>query len=387
MRNILRPEYIAYFDNAATSYPKPPSVMTAFRKCARYAGGNPGRSSHDLAQNAAEEVYRARESVCTLLHTDRPENVIFTLNATYALNMAIKSAAKKCGPCHILLSDTEHNAVVRPVVAVCESDGYSYSTFRTDADAENTEKNILAALRPNTKILVCTLASNVTGDEIPIEVLSRVRKTCGIIVIADASQALGHIDIDFEKTPVDVLCAPGHKGLFGMQGCGFAVFDSSAGWPTLIEGGSGNESRSPTMPEAFPERMEAGTLPTPTLASLAAGIAFVRDTFGIAKAAGYVAGLTEEISKGLEKTNGIRKIGTAGHGILSFVSDTYPSERYAALLNDAGICVRGGLHCAPSVHEKYKTAEVGAVRVSLSVYNSHAQVDHFLRTVSRLQKI
>ena len=268
-----------YLDNAATSFPKPPPVLSAMRDCcARYCG-NPGRGSHILALRSAETVYACREALAELFGSEHPENVVFTLNATMALNLAIKGLAGAGD--HILFSDLEHNAVRRPIAALTAEKRITYSVFPSLAGrADRTDEAILAGirklLRPNTRILVCTHASNICPVTMPLEAIGALCREKGIRFIVDAAQSAGHLPIDMERMGIDILCAPGHKGLLGGQGCGFLILRDGIRLRTLTEGGSGVDSVPAEMPEDPPERYEAGTLSTPAIAGLLAGVRYIR---------------------------------------------------------------------------------------------------------------
>lgn len=370
---------LVYLDNAATTFPKPPSVLRAVRTCIEQHGGNPGRSAHRLSYEAADIVYRAREDVADLLHLSHPERVVFTQNATYALNMSIKCAGHS--PCHVLLSDMEHNAVLRPIHALSERGELSYSTFSTQGDIR---KNVERELRGDTRMLVCTLASNVCGREIPLEILSELRREYGLYTVVDASQLLGHSDVDLTAHPVDALCAPAHKGLFGIQGCGIAVFSSEPPL-TWIEGGSGNESANQRMPTLLPERMEAGTLPTPAIAALSAGIRFISQK-GIQNIEQKINQLVDTAAYELGKLPNVHIQDRVGHGILSFLCDAHTPERMAAELDRRGICVRAGLQCAPLAHTTLGTADSGTVRVSFSFLNEEKDITALLRALTDIIK-
>lgn len=368
-----------YLDNAATTFPKPESVIRRTEECIRKYCANSGRSAHSLAIKTDEEIFYTREAIANFLSFESPERVCFSTNATYALNIAIKSFISERR--HILVSDIEHNSILRPLNSLREKIGIDYSSFNTDG---NIEENLTNAIRPDTYAIITTLTSNVTGKEIPLEILSRVSKKYGLKLIVDASQIIGHKEINLTKTPCDVLCAPGHKALFGIQGVGFAVFVTPPPYNTLIEGGSGNESQNPFMPKALPERFEAGTLPAPSIVSLGAGIDFINE-FGIASVEKRINRLTEFFAHHIEKHKSIR-IYAKENGIISFDVNGASSHLIAKLLNDKGICVRSGLHCAPSAHAKLGTQKNGLVRVSLSIFNTESEANALSLSLDEILK-
>ena len=368
-----------YFDNAATSFPKPRSVIDEVNRCIRKYCGNPGRSSHKLSIKSAEIIYSARESVADLLHDNTPENVVFTYNATYALNIAIKSFVTD--NCHVLTSYFEHNSVIRPLEALKESKGLEY-------DIVYPSDNLYAAfkdkIKNNTKGIVCSVASNVTGDVLDIEALSRLAIDNNLFLIIDASAAVGHKDFDLSKTPCDAFCAPGHKALYGIQGSGFILFRDNKRRQTLIEGGSGTESLLERMPLILPEGYEAGTLSTPAVASLMQGISYVRG-IGLSEISRKLDTLTdhaEERLLSIPRINHYKK----GCGIISFNLGSVPSDVIAGELAKHGICTRAGLHCAPSIHRYLNTIEQGAVRLSFSWFNNKSEIDRFYRILQDIEK-
>lgn len=353
---------MTYLDNAATTFPKPESVVRKTEECITKYCANSGRSAHSLAIKTDEEIFYTREAIASFLSFPKPERVCFTTNATYALNIAVKSFITR--KCHVIISDIEHNSILRPLRSLKEKIGIEYSTFSTDG---NIEDNIKSKIRSDTYAIITTLCSNVTGKQIPLKILSRVAKNHQLKLIVDASQLIGHKKIDISKTPCDVLCAPGHKGLFGIQGVGFAVFVTAPPYKTIIEGGSGNNSHSPYMPKALPERFEAGTLPAPSIVSLGAGIDFINE-FGISEIEKRMNFLTDLFANTIEKHKSI-DVYAKENGIISFGIKNVSSHSLARMLSDKGICTRSGLHCAPSAHIKLGTEKNGLVRVSLSIFN------------------
>lgn len=361
-----------YFDNAATTWKKPPAVLSAMRQAVSIYGGNPGRSSHALSLAASEQIDGVRCEIAELFSLPHPDHVVFCQNATHALNLAIKSRAKR--GMHILISDREHNAVYRPVCRLAQDGIADFDVFST---RENPLENILSLLRPNTGMLVCNHISNVDGAVAPIGEIAALCRERGIYFIIDASQSAGHMPLTFAKgCEPDALCAPGHKGLFGVQGCGFVWLRDGEGLSTLLEGGSGNASRLPTMPTTLPERMEAGTLPTPAILSLGAGVRFIREVSTEAIAA-HESTLGDRLCDRLADTRGMHIFRGARGGVVSLTSDRITPDALTAALDSRAVCVRGGLHCAPLAHAAIGTEESGTVRVSFCYFNTKAEVDRF----------
>jgi len=361
-----------YLDNAATSYPKPKCVLESLYTAAKRYSGNPGRSSHSLSLKAAEIIFGAREKIASLFNHSTPESVVFTYNATYALNIAIKSIVTEG---HVIISDIEHNAVVRPLRAL-ERCGVRYSVFSSDGDIT---ANIESEICEDTVAIISTLASNVTGSRIDIDILSKCAEKHNLTLIVDASQAAGHIDIDLAKNSCDVLCAPAHKGLFGIQGAGFAVFKDTRRKNTILEGGSGMQSISAEMPELLPEGYEAGTLSTPTIAALGAGVDFVKK-IGVSNIGERINCLTDVFLDRLRDIRGI-KIYPSCNGIIAFNLLAVPSSYVGRELDKRDVAVRTGLHCAPSAHKKLGTLESGCIRASLSYFNTIQDADSLYKAL------
>lgn len=368
-----------YFDNAATTYKKPKEVYKAISDFFRSAQANPGRSSHRLSLNASELVYDAREEICRLLNYSFPEQVVFTYNATYALNIAIKSLIDS--PCHVITSDMEHNSVIRVLEGLKLKYGIEYSRF----SAKNLSyESLKKLLRSDTRLIVSTMASNVSGLKIDEGILSSFARDHNIKLILDASQAIGHRRIDLSKTPAYAICAPGHKALFGLMGSGFAVFGERERGLSLIEGGSGSNSRSLDMPLLLPEGYEAGTLGVPSIAALSKGVRFVRE-YGEQAIEGRLDSMTKELYQELKNIPDAEILGY-GSGILSFNLKAFAPDRLSYLLDREGICVRGGLHCSPEAHSVYGTEKTGAVRASFSVFNERKEIKSFLDKLNRIRK-
>lgn len=360
---------LIYLDNAATSFPKPGCVIKATDECIRKYCANPGRSAHKLALSASERVYCVREQIADFLSLSKAERVVFTSGATAALNLSIKSTVTDGA--HILISDMEHNSVLRVVEALKHTHSVEYSVFNSD----NLEEDIAKKLRPNTTHLVATLASNVTGARICPKRLSEIANGLGLKLVLDASQLLGHEKLNLSEIKFEALCCAGHKSLFGIPGVGFAVFGNDDFKKTFIEGGSGSESKSTEMPRMLPERLEAGTLPLPAIISLGAGIDFINRT-GQEKITDKLKDLTERTKCVIWENKKI-DLCKGDMGIVSFTAKDIPSELLAKRLDDFGVAVRGGFHCAPLMHKKLNTYNTGTVRVSLGYLNTEKQIDAF----------
>lgn len=364
-------DYI-YADQAATSFPKPKEVTAALEVALGKAGGNPGRSGHRMALAAAEGVYACREAICRLLDAPDPSGVIFTKNATEALNLAI--AALTDGGGHVLISDMEHNAVFRPIYRLAAMGKISYDIYKTDRDMEKTVKAVRAAFRRDTVLVVANHASNICSRVLPIAEIGALCQRMGCRFLVDGSQSVGHLPLSVRRMNIDVLCAPAHKGLYGIQGAGFALFRELLPFPPFLVGGSGIYSRSPTMPEEYPEHFEAGTLPTPAIMALHAGIGVVEKR-GIAAIGQHISRLSSLLLKELSCMKGIELVPEeeCHSGILSFRSPDRAPEAMAEALDRQLVGVRAGLHCAPLAHRAVGTLATGTVRISLGMTNTEEE--------------
>ena len=367
-----------YLDNAATSFPKPRIVIKEVERCLKKYCGNPGRSGHRLSLAAAESIYETREEICKLVSLSSPDSVCFTQNATHALNIAIKGIIRDDGDC--LISDLEHNSVIRPLYKQKQIYGGNILVFRTDIPLRQA---ISGVITDRTKYMVSTLSSNVTGKVIDIKELSSIARENNLKLILDASQYIGHHPLDLSGVAFDALCAPGHKALFGIQGSGFLIIGNQASEiPTLIEGGSGSGSLDTAMPLLSPERFEAGTLSTPSIISMRYGIKYI-ESIGQTEIENKIRFLTQTL---LDRLSNIKKIQLIGceNGICALNVYGQSSETVSAYLDSCGICVRGGLHCSPLIHRRLGTASSGAVRVSLSVLNTKKDIDKLYQALSSI---
>ena len=373
-----------YLDNAATSFPKPERVCYEMYKCTREYCGNPGRGTNALSLKASETIYEARASLKNYFNAQSEENVIFTLNATYALNMAIKCFLPERS--HVLISDIEHNAVYRPVVSEALMGKISFDFFSTfDGDKDKILSDIYAKTKRNTSAIICTAASNICNLTLPIEEIGKYAKERNILFIIDASQYAGHKKIDMQKMNVSILCAPAHKGLYGPQGCGFMIISEGVKPKrTIIEGGSGVNSQDIRMPVTLPEMFEAGTLNTQNARGLSEAIDYLENA-GIENIEKYEAFLSQRLREALFSRDTLQIHGDyCEGGVYSVTCSTHSTEKFAALLDENGIMVRSGLHCAPLAHKKLGTLKSGTVRFSLGIFNTISDIeylDHVLNVI------
>lgn len=376
-----------YLDHAATSFPKPQAVIAEMTRCMRFYCGNPGRGSHALSLAAAEKVFACRRAVAELVGFSHPERVVFTENATMAINTVLKGLLRQGD--HVLLSDMEHNAVYRPIAQLAREGRITYSIFPTMVDSELRSTEAITArisrlIRPNTRMLVCAHASNICSAALPLEAIGALCRRRGILFVVDAAQSIGHLPICVEDMGIDALCAPGHKGLLGPQGSGFFLLGEGIEGRTLIEGGSGYRSLEAEMPQEMPERYEAGTLPTPAIAGLLAGIGELK-RMGIGTVHAHECALITHLCERLSRLSPL-KIYVPHHkgSVLLFHHTERPAEELGRELNHAGFCVRAGFHCAALAHRTLGTPSEGAVRVSVGYCTTEAQVDAFASALERL---
>ena len=367
-----------YLDNAATSYPKPESVWTEMERCMRLYGGNPGRGSHRLAMRAAEKIYECREEIAALVGSKAPENVVFTMNTTMAINTVLKGLLREGD--HVLISDLEHNAVYRPIFRLAEEGRITYSVFpslvmKPHRSAQDVCREIELRLLPNTRMLVCVHASNICSAALPLREIGALCRRRGILFVVDAAQSAGHCEVSMEEMQISALCAPGHKGLFGAQGSGFFVLERELSAATLIEGGSGVHSLEAQMPRESPERYEAGTLPTPAIAGLCEGVRTVR-RISVSEIEKRERELGDLLLERLMALRGIRVIAPhlAG-GVTLFYAPKISADALGAELDRREICVRTGYHCAALAHQTLGTPAGGALRASVGYYNTRAELD------------
>lgn len=378
-----------YLDNAATTFPKPASVSQAVYEFMRDKAANPGRSGHRLSMSAAYEVYSCREAVSDFFHAPGPECVAFTLNATQSINMALKGALAGSGG-HIVTSDLEHNAVMRPLYRL-GAVGISYTAAKVDLENDDaTYEAFERAVLPNTVMIACTHASNVCGRMLPIRRLGQLCRERGILFLVDASQTAGSVKIDMQDCGIDFLCMPGHKGLYGPMGTGVLVTSRGETLATLIEGGTGSNSSSFEQPSEMPERMESGTINAPGIAGLRAGIKFVSKL----QSGGILRNETDcalTLYDRLKQIEGVElytpRPGEGYVAVVSFNINGVASSKAAELLDRRGFALRGGLHCSPAAHLRFDTLPQGMVRASFGAFNTKNDAERLASAVAQITKM
>lgn len=378
-----------YLDNSATTYPKPLTVVNAFNNAVKQYGANSGRGAYKMALDTSSKIFETRKKAADFFGMSQVQNVVFTYNCTAALNTAIKGIARKGG--HFVISDLEHNAVLR-VVEKLRADGVcTYSVAEVMPDDIDTVHNFSNAIRTNTLAVICTGASNVFGIIPPYKAIAQVAHDHGVPFILDGAQLCGIKDINMEKDGIDIMCCAGHKGLYGLSGTGLLLINSDITLDTLIEGGTGSNSASAKQPDVLPDRFESGTPNVPGIISLGAGIDFVTGVT-TERIFYHETKVIEQIRNNLQGHGKIRIYCGEDCGykrlapILSMNIDGIHSEEFAERLSRMGICVRAGMHCAPIAHKKMGTESVGTVRISPSCFTQKNDVDFLIKCVIKIAK-
>lgn len=378
---------MVYFDNAATSFPKPREVIDAVTATLRDKGGNPGRGGHQLALAANRIVCDAREAVAEFFGIKDSSRVIFTSSATESLNLAIKGLLRPGD--HVVTTSMEHNAVVRPLKAM-EERGVSVTCVQAAPDGGVDPARIEAAMRPNTKLVVTTHASNVTGTLLPIADIAAIARRHGARHLVDAAQTAGIVPIDVEGMGIDLLACPGHKGLLGPQGTGVLCIAEGISLEPLKHGGTGGYSEMEVQPDVLPERYESGTLNTPGIAGLGAGVRYLLGV-GVDRVRGHEQALVGRLLDGLRRIPAVRVYGPhdpeRSAGVVSInITGMDPAEVGALLDEEHGILVRTGLHCAPLAHRTIGTFPTGTVRLAPGYFNTAAEVDQVVESLGAIVK-
>ncbi len=372
-----------YFDSAATTFQKPPAVAAAVWD-ALATMSSPGRGSYAAAARAADTAFQCRCELAELFHMGSPEQVAFTMNATHALNIAIKSLVPPGG--RAVISGYEHNAVTRPLAALGAGVTVAAAPlFQPDRAAEAFERLIV----PGVDAVVCNHVSNVFGFIQPVEAVAALCRSRGVPLIIDASQSAGTLPLDMTALGAAFAAMPGHKGLYGPQGTGVLLCGEGTPVRPLLEGGTGSLSVQQEMPDFLPDRLEAGTHNVPGIAGLLAGVRYVRRR-GLEKILDRERRLTRQMAGGLREIPGLRVYAAASPcrqaGVLSLTAEGMDAETLGSALAERGIAVRAGLHCAPLAHRTVGTLDTGTVRLSFSDLNTPEEVDRVISVLRVLLK-
>lgn len=375
-----------YLDNAATSFPKPQQVTQAMAGTLAKLGVNPGRGGHRLTLAAGALVDRCRQELAGLLGMDTPERIIFTASCTEALNLAIAGTLKKGD--EVIVSYAEHNAVMRAVMRFQQKGQIRVRVVQPDHLGLLHPEALVQAMTPATALVVLCHASNVTGILQPMSSLGAVCKAHGVPLLVDAAQTCGTEDIRLASMHADMVAMPGHKGLLGPQGVGILALGPGMDPEPLIVGGTGSASESLQQPDLLPDRYESGTINLPGIAGLLAGVRYVRAHQ--AEISEYEHALARRLRDQLADLPGLRLLSApdvSTTAIVSFVCSDMETSHLCDALDACGIAVRGGLHCAPSVHRWLGTLETGAVRLSVGLYNTEQEIDDTAAVIRRIIKL
>ena len=376
-----------YLDNAATSWPKPPGVIAAMQDYLENCGGNPGRAGHGKALASARMTYEARDALTTLLNAPSPDRVVFTKNATEAINLLLFGFLNPAD--HVIVSSMEHNAVMRPLREL-ESRGVRLSVIPCDACGRLDPDLVKRAICPDTRLILILHASNVTGALLPIGEIAAIARAARVRFAVDAAQTAGICPIDMQALGIDFLAFTGHKSLGGPQGTGGLALGADVDLRPLMFGGTGSASESEIQPDFLPDKLESGTLNAVGIAGLGAAVADLAQ-FGVANVLTHDQKLIGLFRDGLREVSGVEVYGPPNPreavGVLSLNIGDLPCEEVGVRLErDFGILTRTGLHCAPAAHRTLGTFGRGAVRFSVSRFSTETDIQAALAAVAELAR-
>jgi cysteine desulfurase family protein len=377
-----------YLDNAATTYPKPKTVYQSVMRAMTEYGANPGRGSHAMAIEGARVIYETRELMAQLFNLDDPMKVIFTFNATDGLNQAIKGVLNPGD--HVITTTMEHNSVLRPIKEL-EKYGIENTIVQCAKDGSLDVEKIEANIKINTKLVVTTHVSNLTGTIMPVEKIGQLCKRKNILYLVDGSQSAGVLDIDMKKFNIDLLVVPGHKGLLGPQGTGALLINCDTEIKQLKEGGTGSESSSMFQPNFYPDKLESGTHNLPGIAGLNAGLKYILSK-GTKSIYSHEKELLDIFINELRKNPKIEIYGPKDInlrcGVVPInILDIDSSEVAFKLDNEYNIAVRPGLHCAPLAHKTIGTEKIGAVRFGIGPFNKKTDILSAVRALNEISGV
>lgn len=375
---------VIYMDNAATTLRKPETVKKAVLS-AFETMGNAGRGASEPALDASRIIYAAREKLADFFHAESPSRIVFTANSTESLNIAIKGLINPGD--HVITTVLEHNSVLRPLFE-CRDRGAELTILGCDEKGNISYEEMEQAVRPETKAIICTHASNLTGNMVDLGEISEIAERHGLLFVVDASQTAGMWDIDVQKMSIDVLCFTGHKSMLGPQGTGGMYVRTGVKIRPLLSGGSGIDTYNPHHPDQMPAALEAGTLNGHGIAGLGAAVSYLQEN-GLDAIREKELMLMRRFYQGISDIEGVRIYGDftteKRSAIVSFNLRDYDSSEVSDELNMTyGIVTRPGAHCAPLMHQALGTVEQGAVRFSFSHYNTEEEVDIAIRAVKEL---
>ena len=373
-----------YLDNAATSFPKPERVYREMDRCMREYCANPGRGGHIMSNKAGEAVMKARETICSFFNFSNPLQMCFTKNATEALNIAIKGSLLQGD--NVITTSMEHNSVIRPLKTL-ERDGViSLTIVRANEFGEISAESIKELITPSTKLIACTLSSNVNGSIMPFKEIGEAARKAGVLFLLDASQGAGTIKIDMEEMFIDMLAFPGHKCLLGPQGTGALLVREGIMLKPILQGGTGSNSENMFQPDFMPDALESGTINTPGIIGLGYGIDFI-NSCGRDSIKQYKNFLFERLYNGVSDISCIRIYSRPvnNSGVFAINIAELDSNEVCYILDRRyGIETRAGLHCAPMAHETIGTLGRGVVRFSVGCFNTIEEIDQTIKAINEI---
>lgn len=376
-----------YMDSGATSWPKPQAVIDEMTKAMTEYGANPGRGAYAMALKAATVIFQARQVLTEFFNGTNPQRMIFTANTTDGVNMALYGLLEAGD--HVLYSPLEHNAVWRPVMTMAREKGIEAEMIVPSENGLITAEDVERQIKPNTKMVVCSHASNITGTIQPIAEIGSVVRKHDLLFLVDAAQSAGILPIDIQAMNIDLLAAPGHKSLYGPMGTGILyVGERAEAIRPVKQGGTGSKSHESVQPSAFPDRLECGTVNLPGVAGLKAAIEYFNE-IGVEKTMKELADKTQYLLKGLSEIDRVTVYGPAvGVPRTSLVAvnvDGVSSNQLAFVLDrEYGIAVRAGFHCAPLGHKIMGTTEEGAVRFGLGRGTTYEELDYVIKAMREI---
>lgn len=378
---------LIYFDNAATTFPKPNIVKNNIKSIFNKFGGNPGRSGHNMAMETSLMIYSCREALAKLFGAHNTEDVVFCLNCTMAINMAIKGILSPGD--HVIISSYEHNAVLRPIHKLKQLGLITYDIADIyENDIDKTLSSYKRLIKRNTKLIIAIHGSNVFGNILPVKEISDIAHKNGAMFLIDAAQTAGVIPINIQELNIDFFCAPGHKSLYGLSGIGILITNHGKRLSTVIEGGTGSLSQSFSQPDFMPDRLESGTVNTAGILGLYNGLKFINQR-GITNIYSHEMKIIQYIYNRLSNNKNIilytdyPSLNTY-LPVLSFNVKDMSCDEVIKNLNEKGFALRGGLHCAPLAHQSKGTLEIGTVRISVGAFNTVAQANKLCNAISSL---
>ncbi|MEC0201159.1 aminotransferase class V-fold PLP-dependent enzyme [Paenibacillus lautus] len=377
---------IVYLDHAATSWPKPPEVFEAMRNAMEEAAANPGRGSHRMAVKASRVLYGTRKTLADLFGVKNPNDIALTSNTTEALNLAIKGYLREGD--HVIATMIEHNSVRRPLEYLKRTRGIQVDYISVDGEGQLDMQLMEGAFRSNTRLVVCSHSSNLLGSIIPLVEIGELVKRKGAVLLVDAAQSAGMLDIHVEEMHIGMLAFPGHKGLLGPQGTGGLYISPDIDLEPLLHGGTGSQSEAIEQPTVRPDRYEAGTPNTIGYAGLQAGVRKVLE-WTPQHIYRHEWELSQYMMEGLQEVGGLRilgpALGQARTGIVAFVSERYSASELAFRLDrEYGIAVRAGYHCTPLAHMASGTEQTGAIRASVGISTSRGEIEFMRKAIKEI---